>query len=264
MINSQVLWNKAQDAELKMITTNTPECLVGWHKSCLNKIGLSFGSSECILDVCSGPISMLEFIPPCNRKVAVDALAHKYAEKYIHHTDVEYMTMMAESLNFEDGSFDKVFCFNAIDHCVDYKKVLRELFRVVKPGGRIILSFENMNYMYKLFYGLGFKKLCQIYHPSEISYSDVKKTVKSINDKCRFYCITLYEKITIRNILKHVDKSNVEVKEITAQYTLPVIDRAVHYFILIWNRLFSFIFRQNHAYFVVMIIDTYSKVNIVP
>lgn len=252
MIKSR--WDIAQEAELKIITTLTREGLKPWHSFCLTKINLSFNASDSILDVCSGPISMLEFSPPCYKKIAIDALAKDYIRKYEHSKEVTYIPMLAEFLDFADCSFDKVFCFNAIDHCIDYEKVLRELLRVTKRGGKIILSFENMNYMYKLFYGLGFKKLCGIYHPSEISYADVKRTVRRIDKKCKYSFMVLFEKITIKNIFKHFNKNIEECKPITAQYTLPVVDRAVHYFILTWNRLFSIPFKKNHAYFVIMII----------
>lgn len=38
----------------------------------------------------------------------------------------------AANLNFEDNSFDVVYCYNLLLHLKDYKKVLEELFRVSK------------------------------------------------------------------------------------------------------------------------------------
>ncbi|OFZ78967.1 MAG: hypothetical protein A2583_06000 [Bdellovibrionales bacterium RIFOXYD1_FULL_53_11] len=39
------------------------------------------------------------------------------------------------ALPFKDGEFDKIACFNVIEHIVDQQKAMRELLRVLKPGG---------------------------------------------------------------------------------------------------------------------------------
>lgn len=45
----------------------------------------------------------------------------------------------AERLPYPDGSFDRVVCNGAIHHLPDVQAALRELYRVVVPGGRIVL-----------------------------------------------------------------------------------------------------------------------------
>ena len=44
-----------------------------------------------------------------------------------------------ENLTYEDEMFDIVHCANALDHCVDPHKALKEMFRVCKVGGWIYL-----------------------------------------------------------------------------------------------------------------------------
>jgi SAM-dependent methyltransferase len=46
----------------------------------------------------------------------------------------------ANALPFEDESFDLVTCQTLLMHVQDYKKVLDEMTRVLKPGGLLILS----------------------------------------------------------------------------------------------------------------------------
>jgi SAM-dependent methyltransferase len=44
------------------------------------------------------------------------------------------------NLTYADGSFDIVFCANALDHCQDPYKALKEMVRICKPKGWIYLN----------------------------------------------------------------------------------------------------------------------------
>lgn len=46
----------------------------------------------------------------------------------------------SEFLPFADGSFDAVLCLNALHHVPDTTLVLREVHRILKPGGRFLFS----------------------------------------------------------------------------------------------------------------------------
>jgi ubiquinone/menaquinone biosynthesis C-methylase UbiE len=49
--------------------------------------------------------------------------------------------MDAQSLAFEDESFDKLYSFHCIEHIPDLHRAFREMDRVLKPGGRILLVY---------------------------------------------------------------------------------------------------------------------------
>jgi ubiquinone/menaquinone biosynthesis C-methylase UbiE len=49
--------------------------------------------------------------------------------------------MDAQSLAFEDESFDKLYSFHCIEHIPDLPRALREIDRVLKPGGRALLVY---------------------------------------------------------------------------------------------------------------------------
>ena len=46
-----------------------------------------------------------------------------------------------EDTGLNDDSYDMIICNHVLEHVSDYKKALRELYRMVRPGGRVLLSF---------------------------------------------------------------------------------------------------------------------------
>ena len=48
-----------------------------------------------------------------------------------------------ESMPFEDGRFDLVLSSQVIEHVLDAPAAMRELFRVLEPGGRMVISTDN-------------------------------------------------------------------------------------------------------------------------
>jgi len=49
----------------------------------------------------------------------------------------------AESLLFADSYFDTAFCSEVLEHVLHPDKVIAEIFRVVKPGGRVVISIPH-------------------------------------------------------------------------------------------------------------------------
>lgn len=49
----------------------------------------------------------------------------------------------AEALPFDDDTFDRAVCSEILEHVLHPEAVLAELRRVVKPGGRIVLTVPN-------------------------------------------------------------------------------------------------------------------------
>lgn len=50
-----------------------------------------------------------------------------------------------ENLPFQDSSFDKIFCAEVLEHVVDVDVAMRELTRVLKPCGKLVISVPNEN-----------------------------------------------------------------------------------------------------------------------
>jgi ubiquinone/menaquinone biosynthesis C-methylase UbiE len=69
-----------------------------------------------------------------------------------NYRNVHFYQTSVEQLPFEINFFDFVICSNSFHHYFNPDKVLSEVYRVLKPGGKIyILDFTTDNFMMKTF-----------------------------------------------------------------------------------------------------------------
>ena len=58
----------------------------------------------------------------------------------ISNTKTNFLSGSAYSLPFSDDSFDLVVCSEVLEHLHDYKDAIKEINRVLKPGGQFLAS----------------------------------------------------------------------------------------------------------------------------
>jgi 2-polyprenyl-6-hydroxyphenyl methylase/3-demethylubiquinone-9 3-methyltransferase len=56
---------------------------------------------------------------------------------------IDYQEGFGEKLPFPDNHFDMVFCLDVLEHVKDFRQIIREVRRVLKPGGYFF--FETVN-----------------------------------------------------------------------------------------------------------------------
>jgi 2-polyprenyl-6-hydroxyphenyl methylase / 3-demethylubiquinone-9 3-methyltransferase len=64
--------------------------------------------------------------------------------------DIDYLHASAESLPFDDQAFDLVCCCDVLEHVDDLAVVIKEISRVLKPGGAFFFDTINRTLMSKL------------------------------------------------------------------------------------------------------------------
>ena len=97
----------------------------------------------------------------CGTGPVIELLAKKYPEKHFIGLDItpamievaqskglsnaEFVVGDAENLPFGDEGFDAVLCSNSFHHYPDPGAFLREAYRVLRPGGKLILRDYTSN-----------------------------------------------------------------------------------------------------------------------
>lgn len=64
----------------------------------------------------------------------------EFAKKKFEGMPVSFLEMNAENLEFEDGAFDTVCISHSLHHLANVDKVMSEMMRVLRPGGKFILQ----------------------------------------------------------------------------------------------------------------------------
>ena len=96
----------------------------------------------------------------------------------------------AENLPIKDDSFDVVLNLSAVDHFDDYKKFISESFRVLKPGGKFLISShldlppnsdENPSIFSKIFSDNFFERVSRYFYYRKHKVGDDDHTLSLIN-----------------------------------------------------------------------------------
>jgi SAM-dependent methyltransferase len=87
------------------------------------------------LDYGCGMVSVFEFSKL--KVIACDPLIDEYKSMCKLGDNVVYLKNETEKLPFVDETFDWILNYNVIDHTPDPQLMEREMYRLLKPGGRL-------------------------------------------------------------------------------------------------------------------------------
>lgn len=110
----------------------------------------------------------------------------------------------AETINFEDESFDAVTVAFGVRNFENLEKGLSEIFRVLKPGGKlVVLEFSKPSMaIVKMFYNLYMKFICptvgKIFSKNRIAYQYLDESIKKFPEGKNF--TSILDKLGYKNI----------------------------------------------------------------
>jgi ubiquinone/menaquinone biosynthesis C-methylase UbiE len=126
-----------------------------------------------------------------NSVVAIDIsdIALSYAKR--NYPGPDYIRADAQNLSFRDAAFDCVVALEIIEHVNNGAKVLKEIYRILKRGGRLILSTPNIAHLQnRLRYTLSKKSLVtemrkpkNPYHKQEYTSEQLVKLLETTGFK---------------------------------------------------------------------------------
>lgn len=122
------------DPPLSMPTYAVRAPLAGWLESEAQRAAADLGAYR-VLDVGCGekPYAPL-FEPHAAAYVGLDTAEHVHAD----------LVGTIERIPAEDASFDVVLCIQVLEHVDDPAQGVRELHRVTRPGGRVLLATHGV------------------------------------------------------------------------------------------------------------------------
>ena len=135
-----------------------------------------FGPDTRILDLGCGGCGILLAIDQ-GKLVGVDPLMERYLKKFPFlsaRRDIQWIQAAAEELEIAER-FDIVFSINALDHVYDPARVVRQIERLLRPGGHVVLTMNCHNtrlfraYYSKLYWAI------DSHHPYQFTPADVRK-----------------------------------------------------------------------------------------
>lgn len=137
------------------------------------------------LDIGSGHGDLIKLL---QSRFDVRSSACDYTDSLMKLADVKVSVanLNTQGLPYQDSTFDLVTCTEVIEHLEHYRFTLREMYRVLKPGGTLVLSTPNiLNLKSRIrFLFFGFYNL---FGPLHFRESELHSTGGHINPVSVFY-----------------------------------------------------------------------------
>ena len=100
--------------------------------------------SDSLLEVgCAAGYVLRELPEPKITAVDVSAVMLNKAKRNLRGYRATFLRGELKDFDLAPASFDKIICSEMLEHTVDPSDVLAELRRLLKPGGRVVITFPN-------------------------------------------------------------------------------------------------------------------------
>jgi len=114
-----------------------------------------------------------------HRVTGVD-ISENAIEKYKARGFDGHVMDISAGLDFADESYDLVFCSEVIEHLVRPEELVREFARVLRPGGRLVLSTPNSAFWAYRFLGLFGITVTELQHPMHLRFFSKRSLTRAL------------------------------------------------------------------------------------
>jgi len=75
--------------------------------------------------------------------IAQDRLAHVTDQTDLPRAPIAFhVATDAARIDFPNQRFDRILCFDVLEHIMRYREILREWHRILSPGGRVLIAWQ--------------------------------------------------------------------------------------------------------------------------
>lgn len=142
------------------------------------------GKGEFIKLLASSVKDYVEIIGIDSNERAVEA-----ARKNLTEDKIKILEMDGTEMQFPDESFDTVCISNSLHHLPDPRRILDEMKRVLKPGGRFIIcemfcdnqSARQLNHVASHHWAAEINRILGVYHESTYEKQRILDTTSALN-----------------------------------------------------------------------------------
>jgi ubiquinone/menaquinone biosynthesis C-methylase UbiE len=96
------------------------------------------------LDIGSGHGELIELLRTQKQVVASKACDYTSDLMQLSDVDVHVADLNQQPLPFKDNTFDLVTCTEVVEHLEHYRETIREMYRVLKPSGVVVITTPNI------------------------------------------------------------------------------------------------------------------------
>ncbi|RFA37241.1 bifunctional demethylmenaquinone methyltransferase/2-methoxy-6-polyprenyl-1,4-benzoquinol methylase [Virgibacillus dokdonensis] len=169
-----------------------------WRKDVMKRMDVKVGSSA--LDVCCGTgdwaLVMAEEIGAKGEVTGLDFSENmlsiaKQKQRKLELEHVDFIQGNAMQLPFQDNSFDYVTIGFGLRNVQDYMTVLKEMYRVVKPGGKVVCletsqpTIPIYRQLYRFYFQYIMPLLGKLIAKSKQEYAWLNESAKDFPNKNR-------------------------------------------------------------------------------
>jgi ubiquinone/menaquinone biosynthesis C-methylase UbiE len=125
----------------------------GWPKNRVEAIVAVGGKGQSILDVgCGNGYLLYQFRNSFSRLVGLEFSARRLKQAMINLGDYDFVPIegSAEDMaEIQTNSIDRIISADTIEHIPDIYVAVAEMFRVLKPGGELVINTPNIAFIKK-------------------------------------------------------------------------------------------------------------------